>query len=146
MHFVYFAQMIHYLCIMPLRTLFISIHTKSPLFNMWVFCLDVICVLCVWLITTGIRRGHRIPSNWSYRWLWTTMLVLLGVKPRPSARARSALNHWAVSAALLCYFEQSFSEDLAMFMWHDKLLDVYIYVHTYLSYNYGNVKSEYMMF
>ena len=34
-----------------------------------------------------IRKGHWIPWNWSYRWLWATMWVL-GAKPRFFVRAK----------------------------------------------------------
>jgi hypothetical protein len=36
----------------------------------------------------------RLPWNWEYRGLWTTRWVLQ-TKPGSSARAVSALNHWA---------------------------------------------------
>lgn len=41
------------------------------------------CVVCMFvyvphagLVPTKTRRGHLIPQNWSYRWLWVTMWVL----------------------------------------------------------------------
>lgn len=40
------------------------------------------------------RRGHQVPWNQSYRWLWINTRVL-GPEPRFSARTIWALNHWA---------------------------------------------------
>jgi hypothetical protein len=48
-----------------------------------------------------IRRRHRIPWNWNYRWLWAAMWVL-GTKPKSSARAGRALNHWAITSLQPC--------------------------------------------
>jgi len=45
------------------------------------------------------RRGYQIL----FRWLWATMW-LLGFELRTSGRAVSALNHWAISPALLFFF------------------------------------------
>jgi len=42
-----------------------------------------------------------------YRWLWATMW-LLGFELRTSERAVSALNHWAISPALLYIFQMYF--------------------------------------
>ena len=53
--------------------------------------------VCVYLVPAEIRKRHQMLGNWSYRWLWATMWVL-GVTPRPSARATSTLNCWAVPA------------------------------------------------
>lgn len=50
-----------------------------------------VCV-CVYIhaytmleIPAEIIRGHQLPCNWSYRWLWAIMLVL-GTEPSSSAR------------------------------------------------------------
>ena len=51
-----------------------------------------------------VRRGHQIPWNWNYRWLWATMWVL-GIKPGGSGRAASALNHWANFPVLFLTFD-----------------------------------------
>jgi hypothetical protein len=39
-----------------------------------------------------------------YRWLWATMR-LLGFELRTFRKAVSALTHWAISPAHLCYFD-----------------------------------------
>lgn len=51
-----------------------------------------ICRTCVCLMSVKIKRGHQISHNWSYRWLWTSTLVL-GAESRSSFLAASALNH-----------------------------------------------------
>lgn len=51
-----------------------------------------VCATCVCLVSVGIKRGHQISHNWSYRWLWTSTWVL-GAESRSSALAPSALNH-----------------------------------------------------
>ena len=43
-------------------------------------------------------HGCQVPWNWNYRELWTAVWVL-GIEPRSSGRAVSALNCWAISPA-----------------------------------------------
>lgn len=45
------------------------------------------CITCM----SGACRGHWIPRNWSYEWLWVTVWVL-GNESRSSARAANILN------------------------------------------------------
>ena len=54
-----------------------------------------LCMLCACLVPTEARRGHRLPWNWSYRWLWATVWVLR-IEPI-SGRVASVLNCWAIS-------------------------------------------------
>lgn len=44
---------------------------------------------------TRRHRGHQFPWNWNCKWLWATMWIL-GIKPRSSAKATCAINHWAI--------------------------------------------------
>ena len=50
-------------------------------------------------VTWGTKKEHWLPQNWRNRWLWT--MWELGIKHRFAAKAASALNHWAISAAIL---------------------------------------------
>lgn len=63
----------------------------------WGFASIYACALCVQCPET--RKGHRIPWNWSHRWLWATILVL-GPAPMFSTRAESALHNWTISLTL----------------------------------------------
>jgi hypothetical protein len=44
-----------------------------------------------------------------YRWLWATMW-LLGIELRTFVRAASALNYWAISAALISLYKLEYCE------------------------------------
>lgn len=57
-----------------------------------------VCAPQTCLVPVEARRGHQVFWNWVCNWLWTTMLVL-GTKPRSSARVASVLNLWANSPA-----------------------------------------------
>lgn len=46
-----------------------------------------------YMVLTEIRRGHWMPWNYTYGWLWAT-IWMLGIEPRSFARTRSALNYW----------------------------------------------------
>jgi hypothetical protein len=35
----------------------------------WVTSCMYVCVPCTCLVPVGIRKGHQIPWNWSYKWL-----------------------------------------------------------------------------
>lgn len=59
-----------------------------------------ICAPCVFLGLAEIRREHQMLWNWSCRWVWAAMWVL-GIEPRSTGRAASALKHWATSPALM---------------------------------------------
>lgn len=68
------------------------------------------CVACMCVCTPHSRlvaeeviKGHWIPYNRGYRWLWATMWVL-GTEPTYSARATSTLNRWATSLVLHFFF------------------------------------------
>lgn len=54
-----------------------------------------VCPLPMCLVPMEASRGHQMPRNWCYQWLWVTMWVP-GIKPRYSARAACAPNHWAI--------------------------------------------------
>lgn len=54
--------------------------------------------LTMCLVSRGGQKGHQIPLNWSYRWLWSTLRVL-GPEPRSCQRAASAHNHRAFTPA-----------------------------------------------
>lgn len=61
----------------------------------WLFCLHVYsCTMCMHCLPLP-EEGIKSPGT---RWLWATIWVL-GIKPRSSARAASALNHWASSSS-----------------------------------------------
>lgn len=45
------------------------------------------------------RRGHWIPWNQSYGWLWAC-IWMLGIEPRCASQAISALSHCAISPIL----------------------------------------------
>jgi hypothetical protein len=55
------------------------------------------CTLCAYLGPMEARRGHQMPWNWSYKWLWASMWVMQ-TKPGSSPRVASELN-WAISPA-----------------------------------------------
>lgn len=57
-----------------------------------------VCIPSVCLMLPEDRRGHQILWNWSYRHVWTTMLVL-GPKPQSSARETRTVSCRAISAA-----------------------------------------------
>lgn len=62
----------------------------------WMFCLHVhMPTMCMCLGPAEVRRGHSVPWNWSFRWLWVTMWV---IKPKSesSTRGVSALNSWVI--------------------------------------------------
>jgi hypothetical protein len=59
-------------------------------------CAPHICSVC------RVQRGHWIPWNWNYKGLWATPWVL-GLKPRSSGRAVSALNCSAISPVLIIF-------------------------------------------
>lgn len=68
----------------------------SVLFYYYYFQRSVYLILCLWVFSlctmclpAGIRRGHQIPWDWSFRWLWATVCALR-VKPRSSTRIASA--------------------------------------------------------
>lgn len=64
-----------------------------------------ICMSCMY-VPVKARRGHQIPRNWSYRWLWMAMWGL-AIEPRPLVRAARDLNCWAISAIIwvMLWFE-----------------------------------------
>lgn len=74
-------------------------------FKKWLFLFYVfgyIACMCVCAPSASVvskedRRGSQISWSWSYE-LWATMWVQ-GLEPRPSWRATSAPNHWAISTA-----------------------------------------------
>lgn len=47
------------------------------------------------------RRGHHIAWNWGQNGLWST-INMLGIKLRPSVRARDALTNSHLSSANVC--------------------------------------------
>jgi hypothetical protein len=47
------------------------------------------------------RRGHCIPWDLSYTWLWVAMQIL-GIDFKFSLRATSTLNHWTISLVCCC--------------------------------------------
>jgi hypothetical protein len=65
--------------------------------RIWVFCLHI-CMhtVCVCLVLTEARQGYQISCNWSYRQVWAAMW-LLGIEPKSSRKAGSALNIWDLS-------------------------------------------------
>ena len=67
--------------------------------RIWVFCLHIcmhtVCV-CVCLVLTEARKGYQISWNWSYRQVWAAIWVL-GIEPKSSRKAGSALNIWDLS-------------------------------------------------
>lgn len=41
------------------------------------FCLNIsMCTVCIPGTSLGQKRGRRIPWDWNYGWLWTTMWIL----------------------------------------------------------------------
>ena len=64
---------------------------------MSVFCLIVrLHAICV--VSEKARRGCWIPWDWSYR--WQVVIWMLGIRPRSSGRAASAVNCWITSLLL----------------------------------------------
>lgn len=61
-----------------------------------------LCTPWVWLVSMGVKRGHKNNERWSYRSLWDT-LCLPGIKPWSSARAASPLNHSSISPASMIH-------------------------------------------
>lgn len=82
--------------------MYILNNLKDLFFCVWVFglhaCVMYVCIPCACLVSVEVRR-----RNQGHRWLGTTMWVL-GVKPRSSLRAASALNREAISSVLLNSF------------------------------------------
>lgn len=58
------------------------------------------------LVPEAARRGHQIPCNWSYSYLWTTTWVL-GL--RSNAGAASVLICWATTSTLSLFFRDRIS-------------------------------------
>lgn len=50
-----------------------------------------------------VKREHQIVWVWSYRWMRTSMCVL-EIEPMSSERAKSAINHCAISPAPVLRF------------------------------------------
>lgn len=50
-----------------------------------------VCIPYVWLVPLELRRNHRVPWGWSDR--YCEPVWVLGITPRFSTRAASALNH-----------------------------------------------------
>ena len=67
------------------------------------FAWTYVCVPHECLVPTEVRRGLQIPWNWSYGWVWATVWVLK-TESGSSARATSALNHWAISPGYFSIF------------------------------------------
>lgn len=65
------------------------------------------CFACIYVchceVLSVTRRGHCVPRNWKYRWLWASMCVPR-TKPWSATRAAGAFNHWAISPAPTCPF------------------------------------------
>jgi hypothetical protein len=55
-------------------------------------------ILCVWFLCCMYTCMPEEGTRSRYRWLWATTW-LLGIEPRTSERAVSALNRWATSSA-----------------------------------------------
>lgn len=72
-----------------------------------------VCVLCVYILSVDVRRGHWIPLNCSFRWLWATMLVL-GSKPWSYARTNALYCLSSLYAPLLSL--NSSGKDLSFFL------------------------------
>lgn len=70
----------------------------------WFFSTVHDCFGCIYLCAT-IRSGRRhwISWEWSYQQLWG-IIWMLGIKPRCSGRADSALNCGAISPAFSSFF------------------------------------------
>jgi hypothetical protein len=78
--------------------IYIYIYIYSFYFMCEYFCLHV-WTLWTHLAPTEVRRRHQTLWCSSCRWLWTATWVLQ-VELGSSARATSALNHWAILPAL----------------------------------------------
>ena len=46
------------------------------------------------LVLLEVKRRHKIPWNWRYRWLWAAIWVL-GIEPGSSWRVTNDLYYWA---------------------------------------------------
>ena len=72
--------------------LFYNYISKMTYLHMcWHFACIYICAPRVWSVQRD-WRGRWTPGSGSYRWLWVAMWIL-GLKPRSSGRAASALIH-----------------------------------------------------
>lgn len=62
---------------------------------LWEWCLLYMytCAQCVCPVPTAARRVYPNPWNLSYRLLWA-ILCMVGIEPRSSRRAASALKLW----------------------------------------------------
>lgn len=68
------------------------------LLNVTVFCLHLCMASWTCLVPAENGRGHCLPCNWSYRWLYANMWVL-GTESKSSTRGTNAFNHWAIFLA-----------------------------------------------
>ena len=70
---------------------------------LWEWCLLYMytCAQCVCPVPTAARRVYPIPWNLSYRLLWA-ILCMVGIEPRSSRRAASALKLWVFSPVSMC--------------------------------------------
>ena len=73
-HFLLFfpIDQVAYHCSLSLSFFFFNQFTRFVLFCfscVWVTSCMYVCVPCTCLVPVGIRKGHQIPWNWSYKWL-----------------------------------------------------------------------------
>ena len=55
-------------------------------------------------LPSEVRRGHQIPWNWNYGWLWVTVWMI-GIELRPSVRAASAqTTEPSLQSLCLCFY------------------------------------------
>ena len=74
--------------------------------NYFIFIFIEMFILLSWLfiyhihaLSAETKRGHCMPWNWNYRQLWASMRML-GIEPRFSGRAASALTAKPLSQSL----------------------------------------------
>ena len=67
-------------CILFLK-MFFRVFIRFIHFILYVFCRHIcLCTTCM-LCGHGGQRGHQIPWNWTYRWLWISMCWELNLGP-----------------------------------------------------------------
>lgn len=86
--------------------------TPTPTQLLWLYVLITAIerpLTCGYKPSSVLRRGHQIPQNGHYGWLWVTTWVLW-TEPGTSLTAVSAFNHWHFSSTLTFLFTGTVSE------------------------------------
>lgn len=61
--------------------------------------------MCIWVWVPMEARSVRPPQNWSYRWLLSSPVLVLGTQSRSSGKTVHALTCWASLHSLVPLFK-----------------------------------------